>query len=104
MHGPNTPDEIVELVRAYDNDRDFEAAAIPEGAWVDISTTTHPIEEWDFRTLRYRIKPKQPRVFWINLYPESGTTDDNLYDSESNADDAARPDRLECIKLVESFD
>ena len=98
---PNTPEEIIELVRAYDGGESFEARAIPEGVWVDISTADHPLEEWNFNVLRYRIKRPSPRVFWINVYPDNGTVDDILYQSKSEADDAAESDRVECIKLVE---
>jgi hypothetical protein len=52
---------------------------------------------------RFRIKPPEPRRFWVNLYDK--TT--NLrragyaYDSRAEADKNAASDRRACIEVVE---
>lgn len=82
-----------EIMLAYAEGAGIEVRKVGNSTW---SCATNPF--WDWFNKDYRIK-KEPRVFYINLYPNSSLG--AAMDSRERADNAADCTRLECIKVVE---
>lgn len=80
-----------------------EGAKVEVRAKMDAGKKWRPTNSpaWDWYRGDYRIK-KEPRVFYINLYPNSSLG--AAMDSRERADNAADCTRLECIKVVEVFE
>jgi hypothetical protein len=52
---------------------------------------------------RYRVKPPEPRRFWVNVYDKTKSLQraGYAYDSRKEADAASNGNRIDCVEVVE---
>lgn len=61
------PDEIIEVVQAFKDGKDIQGRNLGVGAsrkWYEIGSGSSPC--WNFESTEYRVKPAEPREFWVH--------------------------------------
>lgn len=91
-----TPQPHAEQIKAWADGAqiEFRGASDTDGAWRSCRRPT-----WREPT-RYRVKPREPREFYMNTYP-GGFNTCALHESREAADAAASANRIECLKVRE---
>ena len=93
-----THDEIIEVVQAHRDGAEIECSYInrTEEKW----GTASPV--WNFEHFKYRIKPKprEPRVIWVNEYPQ-GFGRSGIYHQEEDAASMAASSAIAARKFIE---
>lgn len=67
------------------------------GGWLEPSDQDKIAWNWD--SFDYRVKPKAPREFWINIYPDQNPG--NPHTTKHFADACARSGDRECVLFRE---
>lgn len=95
----NDIDRMIAVLQAFNEGKTIQLRHRNDDAadWVDVGVST----EWDWCTFDYRIKPEEPRRFWLNLYPTMGCRSSVCYDSREEAANFARHEVSKQIEFVE---
>lgn len=70
--------------------------------WITYTTVENSDPAFDNELSQWRIKP-EVKEGWINIYPPKGDRMDHIrsgYISKADADNAAAPTRIACIKIT----
>lgn len=62
-----TPHKHAEVIKAWAEGEPIQIWESVRGQWIDWPDNLAP--SW-FESRQYRVKPKEPRRFWINVYAE----------------------------------
>jgi hypothetical protein len=68
-----------------------------DGSWQD---TAYNKPLWE-PSIEYRVRPAEPREFYVNVYGRCVEEDNHVHRSRADADACAHSTRLECIKVRE---
>lgn len=97
-----TPDQIIEVVTAFNNGKKIQSRAhtnLPSDTpykWLD-----NPKPQWDFSCNDYRVAP-EPRVIYINEYPDSwGTVRNTEKEASSQAEHRCIKKAVKFVEVVE---
>ena len=83
--------------------------ALVEGKTIQEKTVTlHAWDDlidphFDRKPENYRIKP-EPRVIWLNEYPDQSIIWSEPQATKADADEAAERQRIRCVKFVECLE
>lgn len=89
----STTAEKIAVMQAHEAGEVIEYANSGKSDWEEI---IHPA--WDWASFDYRIKPREPRVIWVNEYEGGGYL---VFESESSATGHARSAVRKAVKYVE---
>ena len=59
--------KAIEVMQAYVDGKDLEHKSPYGKKWIQLSVNGHL--SWDWATNKYRIKPQEPREFWVHPDP-----------------------------------
>lgn len=91
----NKPHKHAEVIKAWADGAVIQYKT-SGGRWADVFDN-YPL--WS-ATEVYRVKPREPREFFVNTYP-GGFDICHLHESREAADALASANRIECIKVRE---
>ena len=95
----NDIDHMISVLQAFKEGKMIQVRrrSNDAGDWVGVEGGT----AWDWHTFDYRIKPAEPRRFWLNWYPALGRWSSSCYDSRERAASVARHESSQQIEFVE---
>lgn len=92
-------EEIAAIVRAKMEDKTIQM--LLNNNWKDIQDTV-PIANYNFYHYQYRIKPREPRVIYVNLYNTNVDTNGYAYYDKDRAKDRCGNSAIgTAVKFVE---
>ncbi|XTQ92595.1 hypothetical protein ACQR5W_11790 [Xanthomonas sacchari] len=94
-----TTAEMIAVMQAFERGEEIEVRSIPNGGWISLP---RPTPLWDNSGLfDYRIKPREPRVIWVNEYTGNGDIKFYGHADEASARGAAGHMARVAIKYIE---
>ena len=94
-----THDEIIAVIQAHKEGKAIQIKTSGRD-WSDWCDCTNP--SWNFATCDYRVKPAEPREWWVNEYNlRKGPRFSDLHESKHIADLTAAADRVRVIHVRE---
>jgi hypothetical protein len=94
-----TTAEMIEVMQAFERGEKIQCRDVDEESWGDLICAP----SWEWRLLDYRIKPREPRVIWVNEYPRDPI--DAAHRTEQSARESATPGAARtAIKYVEAIE
>lgn len=90
-----TTAEMIAVMQAFERGEKIEIRDVDEESWGNLVVAP----SWNWRHYDYRIKPREPRVIWVNEYAGAGSA---YHDSEEFARKCAEPNATRiAVKYIE---
>jgi hypothetical protein len=98
MISKNNAAEYIPLLQAMSEGKQLQIRT-KDGCWSDAPVYL----AFNAGPEYYRIKPPEPRRFWVNVYDKTKSLQraGYAYDSRKEADAASNGNRIDCVEVVE---
>ncbi len=92
-----TTAQMIEVMQAWQRGETIEVRDIGEKRWGTL------IDEpsWNWIDSDYRIKPREPRVIWVNEYSDRSILHSNEEIAKQNASDSAKRIAVKYVEAIE---
>ncbi len=91
-----TTAEMIEVMQAFERGEEVEIRWLVRPDWETMIKTSTPVV-WNTSTFDYRIKPREPRVIWVNEYSDGG----HVHFTEDDALRSACAAKRTAVKYIE---
>jgi hypothetical protein len=96
-----TTAEMIEVMQAFERGEEIQAREIFSESEDWLAVINQPSYKWNLERYDYRIKPREPRVIWVNEY-EHG--EHAVHDSRESAEERACNAQRVAVKYVEAIE
>ncbi|WP_017907545.1 hypothetical protein [Xanthomonas sp. SHU 199] len=94
-----TTAEMIEVMQAFERGDEVEIRRLGRPDWEPMIKTSIPV--WNTSKFDYRIKPREPRVIWVNEYTGNGDIKFYGHADEASARGAAGHVARVAVKYIE---